>query len=375
MWIHVYTALRSRPLMVAVALVVALGGRSAEALTQFQDGDFDPSNWTFLEVASLDGGAAASEAIADGNPGAALRVTTDINQGMGQIWGLWFWHVTYDPAVSGAIGSFDYAEDARGVVFDGRNQATGFALRQAGKVFVVLIDSIQSTEWHTLGETGIVGEDFGGLIGRAPPDLSATGAPIEVGFYRSVSHRVGSVGPAGSHTADIDNWSVTVRPPCASDADCADPATCSEGTCLSGVCQATTDGCDDGLVCTVDVCDGGKCGHELLTDFATVDALLAALLARVEASPCAGEEVVKKVGRKLTKRVTKARKRLAKAGATTKDRRIIKLIAKTQRLLVKARTFIVKATERGLVSAECGAELTALIDEIVSCLGGLPLPG
>jgi len=364
----------TRRFMLALSLGAILGSSPAGAQVVFEDGDFAPANWDYFEVLTLDGGAISSEAIADGNPGAALRITTAINEGMGQIWGVWFWHVPYDPAVSGAVGSFDYAEDVRGIPMDGRNQATGIALRQGGKVFLKTIEFIDGADWYTTGESGIVGDDFAGLIGAGPPDLSATGAPIEVGFYRSVSHRVGSVGPAGTHVADIDNWSVTVRPPCASDGDCTDPATCTAGTCAGGVCQIASDGCDDGTVCTVDVCTDGLCSSALATDFPTVDSLLASLLARVESSPCGSEEVVKKVVRKLGKRVTKARKRLTKADATTKARKVPKLIAKTQRLLEKARRFVGKAAERGLISTACGADLTALIDEILVCLGGLPLP-
>jgi hypothetical protein len=362
---------------IALSLWLVASATPLTAQTRLADGDFDPANWAFIELDRNEGGTVATEVIADGNPGPALRVSTTINAAVGvsQITGVWLWHEVYDPAVSGGFGSIDYAEDARAVDTIGSGQATGVAIRQRDSIYIKRVGFAAEFDWTRKQERGIVPTEFGRVSGSAsgPPDFSDSAPPIEVGFYRAQSHPA-SGGSMGTRIVDIDNWSVTLQPPCVTDADCGDPSACTSGTCLAGVCEGVSGGCDDGVICTVDQCVEGTCQNVLATDFATIDTLLGALLARVESSPCGSQEVVKRAVRKLKQRLKKARVRLTRADRTTREPRILKHVAKARRLLGKARALVAAGVDAGLISSACGAELTALIGEVESCIGGLPLP-
>ena len=52
---------------------------------------------------------------------------------------------------------------------------------------------------------------------------------------------------------------------CQSDAECKGSTTCKKATCLDGSCTLINKNCDDGIECTVDVCDekDGACSHQL----------------------------------------------------------------------------------------------------------------
>ena len=52
---------------------------------------------------------------------------------------------------------------------------------------------------------------------------------------------------------------------CMSDAECKGSTSCKKATCLDGSCALVTKNCDDGLTCTVDLCDekSGACVNKL----------------------------------------------------------------------------------------------------------------
>jgi len=360
----------------ALAILSFVLASSVVAQTRFADGEFDPADWTFVEVDTNEGGSVTTEPITDGNPGAALRIAVTINTAaaFSQITGVWLWHETYDPAIHGPFAAIDYADDSRAFQISGNGHATGLAIRQNGSIYIKRVDFTPEHAWTPKVERGLTtSAAFARLTGTSTLDFSPTAPPLEVGFYRAMSHPSRG-GGTGTRTADIDNWSVTFQPPCASDADCGDPATCSTGACVAGVCQTVVAGCDDGVLCTVDQCSAGACEHTLATDFATVGALLETVLARIESSPCGTETVVRKVVRKVRKSLNKARMRLTRADRTTRERRFRRLVAKAQALLARGRALISTAVGAGLISSACGGELTALIAEIELCVGGLPAP-
>src|SRR5262245_60271451 len=105
-----------------VPLLAALATSAHAAVTTFADGDFVPANWTLVEVDVNQGGSVSSEVVSDGNPGNALRISVSINPATAysEILGVFLWHIPYDPAVSGAVAAFDYAETAR--QYDATNQ-------------------------------------------------------------------------------------------------------------------------------------------------------------------------------------------------------------------------------------------------------------
>ena len=385
--------------LAAVLVLLAAGDPATAAETTFSDGDFDPASWTFIEIDTNEGGTVSSEVVTDGHPGSALRITVTIDPApaFSQITGVWLWHTPYDPAASGGFASVDYAEEARAFQITGNGHATGIAMRQEGSLFTHRVDFTPEHDWTPKRASGLVPTAFVRLAGSRPSlDFSDTAPPIEVGFYRATSHPA-TGGGSGTRIADIDNWRVTLVPPCAVDADCDDGDGCTVDACTDTICTRTpldcddgdactddvcTDGactnpprsCDDGNDCTADSCANGICQYTLATTFDIVDARLTDLLARIETSPCGQEELVRKVVRKLKNRIAGARKRLAKADRATRDKKVLKLVAKAKTLLGKARTFLGVAVERNLISTACAGTLGGLLGEVEYCIAGLPLP-
>jgi len=384
--------------VVAVALASALVAPAA-AQTTFSDGDFAPANWDFVQIERGEGGSVSTEVVTDGNPGDALRisVTIDTAPGYSLIAGAWFLHDTYDPSVSGAIASVDYSEDTRAYQITGNGHATGIAIRQGDSIWVYRVDFTPEPAWTTKRAWSLVPSDFSRYEGTRPTlDFSGTAPPLQLGFYRANSHP-DTGGGTGTRIADIDNWRVTLVPPCAVDADCDDGDACTVDTCVATVCERApvdcddgdgcttdvcTDGtcshppldCDDGRACTADACVNGFCSHLYASTFEVVDSEIESLLTRIESSPCGEEELVKKVVKKLRKKIAKARKRLLKADRTTRDQKVAKLIAKAETLLGKAQLYLGIAVDRGLISPACASTLTGLLTEVQICVGALPLP-
>jgi hypothetical protein len=109
----------------------------------------------------------------------------------------------------------------------------------------------------------------------------------------------------------------------------------------------------------------------LIADIALVEGKVDALLAIVNGS-CAGEPLVKKFGRKLKKKLKKARARLAAADATTRAALVEKLIGKSESLLAAADDLLASASAAGLVSPVCAAELDGLLDSVRACAAAVP---
>lgn len=383
---------------IATMLFVA-GASPVASQTTFSDGTFASADWTFVEVDTNEGGTVTAAVVADGNPGDALRITIVKNAaaGFSAIYGVWLWKIPYDPTVSGGFASVDHSEDARAIQAIGNGHATGVALRQGGTIYIHRVAFTPERAWTPKREMGIVAGAFSRLAGPSRAlDFGPGAEPIEVGFYRADSHPA-SGGSQGTRIIDIDNWSVTLVPPCTSASDCNDADACTLDTCVAGVCARSpvdcsdgdgctedrcTDGvctnpprnCDDGNDCTADSCTAGACQNPVSASFETVDARLTTLLARIENSPCGAEDLVRKVVRKLRKQLAKARAKLANADRATRDKKVLALVAKAQALLGAARTYIGVAVRRNLVSPACATTLNGLVGEVELCIGGLPLP-
>lgn len=66
----------------ALSALLLLGAGAAPvqaAVTTFADGTFAAGTWTLIEVESNQGGSVATEVVADGDPGEALRIAVTIN--------------------------------------------------------------------------------------------------------------------------------------------------------------------------------------------------------------------------------------------------------------------------------------------------------
>lgn len=297
----------------------------------------------------------------------------------------------YDPAVSGAIGWIEHREDAKCFVQSPQCMSTGACLVQDGNFYFARAGFVPEMDWTP--KTLLAGPaDFSKLSGAGPsnPDFSAGAPPLQFGFHRAKS------GGSGEDTG-LDNWQLTLHPPCTGDGDCDDADACTTDVCTDGVCARTPMDCDDGDDCTDDSCSAGACQHtqrtcddadpctldmcvsgfcqnQLQVDFATIDAKLAELIAIVEASPCGAEDLVRKLVRKLKKKLKKAQKKLAKADRATKDVKIARGIDKASVLLGKAQLVIAAALGRELISPACAAVLGGLVSDAETCVFGLPRP-
>jgi hypothetical protein len=190
------------------------------------DSTFLDANWTGTQFVAGNGGTSTgAQVLAGGNPGPYRNVTDQLNAAPagGQTIVL-STHIyapfTYDPAVSGAIGSLNYAEDAActsGCFGDG--QSTGPALAQGGNFYILSSSSVitgSGLAWlpHTLN--ALTAADFG-LVNVTQftifdntqhPNFSTGGAPIQFGFFRANGTSVNG----GGYTlaAGIDNWQTTI---------------------------------------------------------------------------------------------------------------------------------------------------------------------
>lgn len=134
-----------------------------------------------------------------------VELTLEPASGFSIIQGVWFWHEAYDPATSGEFASIRYSEDAIYIApGTGNGHGTGVALRQNDSIFTYRVDFTPNDTWTPITGCGIRASDFARWTGSGALDFSASGAPIEVGFYRAISHP-SSGGGGGFRTAAIDN--------------------------------------------------------------------------------------------------------------------------------------------------------------------------
>ena len=416
--------------LVALALVLLAASGSPAAVVTFADGTFAPTDWeiafaTFRSsTGALPGGGAQGAQEADGLPSPSRRVeltlppaptltefssTYAVNLRIGFV---------YDPMAQGSIASFDYEEDARVLVAP---VLTGLAVRQGGELYFAEVQVLESESWTRVVRRKILQTNFAHLTPDGPvqgqyPDFSSAGAPIEVGFLRANS--TGQGRPTGfANPALIDNWLVRVNPLCTEQLDCEDGDSCGLEACVAGNCESTprdcadadactidtcvagscvnlpndcNDGdgcttdnctaggvcqhaplsCDDADTCTVDQCSGGSCEHTIVASTGLVEGRIDALLAIAEGT-CAGEPLVKKFGKKLVKKLRKARGRIAAADVATRPAAIAKLIGKSEALLAAADAVLAAAVARGQVGPACAAELKSFLDSIRACAASL----
>lgn len=156
--------------------------------------------------------------------------------------------------------------------------------------------------------------------------------------------------------------------------DCDDLDPCTVDACADGACTNEPLDCDDGNDCTVDICSNGFCIGQLDVDLPTVEQVINDALAALEASPCADEELVKKIRRKIAKKLKKALKTLSKTDDVTKERKLSKLFLKADKVLAKAQLIVAALRDRGAISPACATTLQAMIGQLQFCSSGLPRP-
>lgn len=202
---------------------VLIASQGAAAAVAVLDSTFADTNWSLTQFTGGTGGSvSAGQVLAGGNSGAFRNLTDTLTGGgVGVVLGANIYTpFTYNPVVSGAIASLDYAEDAActsGCFGDG--QSTGPAILQSGNLYILSSSTVitgPAAAWapHTL--SGLTALDFGLVNVTATtifdnaqhPDFSASGAPIQVGYFRA-----NGTGPGGGGytlAAGIDNWQITI---------------------------------------------------------------------------------------------------------------------------------------------------------------------
>ena len=417
--------MRSATALTAVALLWVVPAAHA-APDVIRDSTFADGDWSVVTFTFGDGGLVEAAQSTDGYPPPSRRVREVVNASpspteFSAIWGIHlFGGKVYDPQVQGPFASVDYFEDARLVQGFGDGQATGVAVRQNGNVYVGQAGTTPAFAWTPKERIGIAASSFvrimnGGFDGSAHPDFSASGAPIEFGFMRANSTSPGAIGY--EMIALIDNWTVLINTPCQFDPDCVYPDGCFTGTCVAGVCKATVQACDDGDACTIDACDDGACtptpltcddgdpcttdactagacvgtpidcddGRECTADactggtcssvitFDTVRAAIDTLLVLIEAPPCAGDGIAERTRKKLTKKLPKAREKLALADDAVKEKLLARLVGSADHLLDLALKGVGKAVDKGKMTPECGGVVQSyLTDLATTCADALP---
>jgi hypothetical protein len=210
-----------------------LGGQPLVQGT-FTDTTFNDADWEVVLIPTGPGGTASAQQVtAGGDLGPFRSITISLNTPSatedsqvaifsGKLDAIWYPNAADAPAGethTGPISSVDYSEYAKLIAGQGNGQATGLAVKQGGIVYFVQqgggLLTTPDFAWTPKQVTGIVPTNFIAIINgngvQAHPDFSASGAPIEFGFIRITSSPAGR-GDAGTRTAGIDNWSVTVNP-------------------------------------------------------------------------------------------------------------------------------------------------------------------
>lgn len=189
---------------------------------EFTDGDFIIENWEFTEGGWGAGGVSSAILLGTGGiPGAYLSINVNLNTGVDATGAMLMGRragATYDPAQDGQILSIDYAEDALYVLGPswGEGQGSGPCLWQDGERYVAYYITDRPNAWTRLGRSSLVPDDFYRVDCSKPgcadwlvhPDFSASGAPIEFGFWRGTST---SNGYDYNITIGLDNWSIVVN--------------------------------------------------------------------------------------------------------------------------------------------------------------------
>jgi hypothetical protein len=191
----------------------------------FADGEFDPTDWSASAIAdpAPNGPTHTEERSATGGlPGAFRRMVHTMTAGPSSL------RVfndkasaVYDPRVLGAIRAIDYAEDCNRISATTNTiDVASFAMfEQAGRRYVSANGRGCLSLWvnNFAQLPSLVVSDFRQAdgpacsTGEACPDFSASAAPLQFGFARSVSRAASA--PAASIEHGIDNWKISVWRP------------------------------------------------------------------------------------------------------------------------------------------------------------------
>ncbi|MBM0745055.1 hypothetical protein JOY44_26415 (plasmid) [Phormidium sp. CLA17] len=183
---------------------------------QFLDSTFNDTGWQLEVITSGKGGTVAvQQRDAMGEVGSFREITNTVNQASkgvnSNVLGLhWRVGATYDPQAQGAIAAINYSEEAILINGFGEGQAAGLALRQNQQIYLPTSRLITpETSWTHKELNALQAQDFVAMgTTNQHPDFSATGAPIQFGFFRANT----TTNAQYSIISGIDNWSVSINP-------------------------------------------------------------------------------------------------------------------------------------------------------------------
>lgn len=186
------------------------------ANVQFFDSTFNDTDWQSEAIASGNGGTiVVQQRNATGDVGSFRTITNTVHSASkgvnSNVMGLhWQVGATYDPQTQGAITAINYSEDAILIQGFGEGQAAGLALRQDQQVYLPVSRLITpEPSWTHKELADLQAQDFIAMgTTDQHPDFSATGAPIQFGFFRANT----TTNAEYSITSGIDNWSVSINP-------------------------------------------------------------------------------------------------------------------------------------------------------------------
>ncbi|MEO5786388.1 MAG: hypothetical protein ABIS17_12880 [Casimicrobiaceae bacterium] len=210
----------------ALFVVGMLLSSVAAAQASVSDSTFLDTNWTLTTFTSGNGGSVVAGQVASGgNPGAFRNVTDNLNAAPSGsqtivLGASIYTPFTYAPATSGAIASLSYSEDAACTSgCFGNGQSTGPALLQNGNIYILSSSTVitgpgttfvnHSLSALTAADFGLVNVTTTAIFDNTQhPNFSATGAPIQFGFFRA--NGTGINGGGYSLAAGIDNWQIVI---------------------------------------------------------------------------------------------------------------------------------------------------------------------
>jgi hypothetical protein len=211
-----------------VVAVLSLAG-AAPASTVFTDGIFNNADWSLTTITNPAGAGStvgANQIATGGNPNQYRIVfhTLQITAPNSLVVGVHMNALSfYNPSTQGAISTINYSEDSINLINQGGGgQATGLAIIQGGNIYVqrnpiLTMPFSGFSTWTANPAPGLVASDLylidnaGNFFAGSNPDFSASGGPMQFGFYRGNSS--GNVSSGSFITeAGIDNWRVEIVP-------------------------------------------------------------------------------------------------------------------------------------------------------------------
>ena len=211
-----------------MTLFAAVG--SALASPVFFDGTFNNSDWSLATITNAGGAGSfvnAFQVPVGGNPTPYRIIRNSLSQGAPNslVAGVHI-NVTaiYNPSITGVISSIDYSEDSINLLNQGGNgQGSGLAIFQGGSFYiqrnpVLVMPYVGFSSWTANPAPGLVAGDLweidfatGALNAFSNPDFSASGGPMNFGFWRGNSSGNQTSGVVQSECG-IDNWRVEINP-------------------------------------------------------------------------------------------------------------------------------------------------------------------